>query len=333
VDVSSLVSISGSKSVSCWLSWAYASGVKNSAQGVEVCEYTYLAGKLTIWEYWAPVLLPCSMGVTPLVLEVYFRDHTKSLDDPFIEVWSEITNCHSDFCTGSTFQICSPISHISITWPLYQLIHDNSQTKHEYDVSHLWISTGHIVSNLPGYSSSAGKLIPGHQPNDSFLMLHWFIPREMRCLQYQTTMASWDMQGRTRDESLTIDWNIRDLWTDWTYTSQRWVRPHSLCLGEWDWGFICPEWHGILSVRYMAKLLTCRSLYIWLENSVLKLHVLSVAAIVKPSCTRWVYVRALSLVLGDRTLFAVNWLQISSYSYKVSPIAIMSQCKHNTLMT
>jgi len=41
VDVPSSVNISGSKSVSCWLSWAYASGVKNSVQESDVCEYTY----------------------------------------------------------------------------------------------------------------------------------------------------------------------------------------------------------------------------------------------------------------------------------------------------
>jgi len=64
VDVPSSVSISGSTSVSCWLSWAVALRVKNSAQGREVCEYAYAAGKYTIWERWAPeVLLVGADGV------------------------------------------------------------------------------------------------------------------------------------------------------------------------------------------------------------------------------------------------------------------------------
>jgi len=55
----------------------------------------------------------------------------KSLDDPYIDFWSEITNCHSDFYIGSTFRICSPICHISITRTFYELIQDNSQAKRE----------------------------------------------------------------------------------------------------------------------------------------------------------------------------------------------------------
>jgi len=65
VDVPSSVSISGSISVLCWLSWAYASRVTNSAQGSEVCEYTYLAGKLSNWERWAPEWLPVGAGRVP----------------------------------------------------------------------------------------------------------------------------------------------------------------------------------------------------------------------------------------------------------------------------
>jgi len=83
----------------------------------------------------APVTSSCrstpsrSTTVTPLELHLYFRDHTQSLEDQYIDVWSEITNYHSDFYFGSTFWICSPISHISIVWPLHQLIHDNGHAK------------------------------------------------------------------------------------------------------------------------------------------------------------------------------------------------------------
>ena len=62
VDVPSSVSISGSKSVLFWLSWADASRVQNSAQGRDVCEYSYPAGKLTIWARWAAQLLPVRVG-------------------------------------------------------------------------------------------------------------------------------------------------------------------------------------------------------------------------------------------------------------------------------
>jgi hypothetical protein len=53
-----------------------------------------------------------------------------------------------------------------------------------------------------------------------------------------------------------------------------------------------------------------------------------VAAIVEPLCTQWVYERAHSLALGDMNLCVDNWLQISSYVYKVLPIAIVLLYKH-----
>jgi len=89
----------------------------------------------------------------------------------------------------------------------------------------------------------------------------------------------------------------------------------------------------MLSIQYMAKLLSCRILYIWLQLDVVKLRVLSFAAIIKLLCTWWVYERALSLALGDTNRFVDNWLQISSYSYEVSPIAIVLHSELNTLMT
>ena len=46
----------------CWLSWAEASSVKNSAQEGDVGEYAYPAGKWTIWAHCAPELLPVWVG-------------------------------------------------------------------------------------------------------------------------------------------------------------------------------------------------------------------------------------------------------------------------------
>jgi len=65
VDVTSSVSISGSQSVSYWLSWADESRVKDSAQGRDVCKYAYLAGKITFQQCWAPEVLPVGVGGVP----------------------------------------------------------------------------------------------------------------------------------------------------------------------------------------------------------------------------------------------------------------------------
>jgi len=203
----------------------------------------------------------------------------------------------------------------------------------EWDVHYLWISTGCNFSILNGHSLSAAMLILGRQPNDYLLMLEWFVPREMWCRQYQTTMASWDMQGHMTDMILNNNRYIGVMSTEWTDMNQPSVRPRSLCLGEWDLGFICLERCRILSVRYMAKLLSCRSLYIWPQWSVVQISVLTFAAIVNPLHTRWVYESALSLGLGERNLFVDNWVQISSYPFSVSWIAIVSQYEHITLMT
>jgi len=59
--------------------------------------------------------------ITPLVLQVYFQDHTGSLDNPTMNTWSEITNYHSDFPIQSTFRIShllvlSPLPDLSINW-------------------------------------------------------------------------------------------------------------------------------------------------------------------------------------------------------------------------
>jgi len=52
-----------------------------------------------------------------VVLQVYFQDHSGSLDNPNMDTQSELMSYHSDFLFGSTFQICSPIGNISITLP------------------------------------------------------------------------------------------------------------------------------------------------------------------------------------------------------------------------
>jgi len=154
----------------------------------------------------------------------------------------------------------------------------------------------------------------------------------MRCCQHQSIMTSRDMQSQIRDTSITNNQYIGAQSREWTYKNQPFVQPHFLGLGKLDLGFICPEWRGILSIRYMSKQLTCRILYIWLQWSVVKWRVLLFATIIKPLCTRWVYERALSLALSNTNVFVDKGLLLTSYLYEVSPIAIVSQYEHIFLM-
>ena len=69
------------------------------------------------------------MCVTPLVLQLYFRDLIGSLNIHDIDGWSGIMNYHSDFHIWSMFRMYSPISLTSHTQPPYQQMHDNSPAK------------------------------------------------------------------------------------------------------------------------------------------------------------------------------------------------------------
>jgi len=179
-----------------------------------------------IQPYWYVHIYPGPVALLDRI-QSSFSITTISTDTGF-----EITNYHSDFYIGSTFRIGSPISHISITRPLYRLIHHCSQAKRKWDVYYLWISTGCNFSIFNGHCLSAGQRIPGRWPNHYWLMPQWFLPREMRCCQYQTTMATRDMQGHMRNKSLTNNWCIRVLSTEWTYMNQPLVWTHSPRLGE-----------------------------------------------------------------------------------------------------
>jgi hypothetical protein len=60
---------------------------------------------------------------------------------------------------------------------------------------------------------------------------------------------------------------------------------------------------------------------------------LSFAVIIKPLHTSRVTERALTVEFGDMNLFVQNWVNIHSYLYAVSPIAIVSQYKNSILIT
>ena len=68
-------------------------------------------------------------SVMPLVLQIYFRDHSRSLDDPNLNTQFTIMSYHSDILIGSTFRICSPIGNISITLLSYQSINGSNQAE------------------------------------------------------------------------------------------------------------------------------------------------------------------------------------------------------------
>ena len=95
------------------------------------------------WEWSGGYELNWEIGgmtsVKPLVLQVYFRDHSGSLDNPNVDAYSDIMNYHTDFPIGSTFRICSPIGTISIPLPRYQ--YDQRQRSSQVQIRYALSST------------------------------------------------------------------------------------------------------------------------------------------------------------------------------------------------
>jgi len=152
----------------------------------------------------------------------------------------------------SVLDLPSRLAHRLVTSPLLDLRINRSTTAIRPGTSKMCIIFGSIMV----LESLLSMVIPSHRPNHYLLMLQWFIPYEMRCCQCQTTMTSQDMQSHIRDRSRRNNRFIGALSTEWAYTNQPSVQPHFLGLGKWDHGWICPKWCGILSVRYIAKLLS-----------------------------------------------------------------------------
>jgi len=158
-----------------------------------------------MWPYASLTCIGSSISLTPLVLKVHFWDYTGSLDNPNMDIRSRFTNYHSYFRNRSTFQISSPISHISITRPSHQWINDSDLANREWDMYHLWIDNGCKISIVNGHSSSAGNLIPSRRTNDYPLMLRWVIPWEMRCRQHQSIMHQQKTFPSGRNGSVRVD--------------------------------------------------------------------------------------------------------------------------------
>jgi hypothetical protein len=169
-----------------------------------------------------------------------------------------------------------------------------------------------MISLVNGYSLLAGNLIPRRRTNGYSLMLQWFSPRGD---EVPSTSNHYDISryAESYTRLVNIQWLISELCRRNGLVRINHYFDHTFLVWcEWDLRFICPKWRRILSVQYMAKQLSCRILYTWLQLNVVKLSVLTFAAIIKPLRTRWVYERALSLALGDTNLFVDDWLAISS---------------------
>jgi hypothetical protein len=100
-----------------------------------------------------------------------------------------------------------------------------------YDVYHPLIGNGQkILSMVTPYQHET--LFLSHQTKHSSLTLQWYIPDEMRCPQYQTTMASRNIRIHIRDQLVTNNQYIEALTTNWIYTNQSLFPPHILGLGK-----------------------------------------------------------------------------------------------------
>jgi len=117
--------------------------------------------------------------------------------------------------------MCPPISHISVTRPSYELIDGQTLAKRKYDVC--------IILGSELFATSPFSMVTPYQQQTLFpladqtsisLMLQWFIPDEMMCHQYQTTMASRDMQSHIGDTRINSYFSL---------TFLVWVKK------TWDW--------------------------------------------------------------------------------------------------
>ena len=132
------------------------------------------------------------------------------------------------------------------------------KAKYKCNVYHHWISVGCRFPILNGYSFSAWNLISSCWSKHYLLLVRCFIPDEMMCRQYQTTMTSHNMQYYIGGRLVSNHRYIGALSTKWTSTNQFMFWPHSVGLAKQNRGFIYPEWGKVLSIQYMATQLSYR---------------------------------------------------------------------------
>jgi hypothetical protein len=125
----------------------------------------------------------------PLVLQACFWNHPGSVHDPNMDTRSRITNYKLDFYSGSTIQISSPISYISITKPSNQSINDCVLVNRQYAVYYLYICDGCGISAVNSHLLLVGNHLPGRRANNYPRRIQWFVPDELRHHQYCGTLA------------------------------------------------------------------------------------------------------------------------------------------------
>jgi hypothetical protein len=135
--------------------------------------------------------------VTPLVLQVYFRTHTESLDNANCDTQSKFMRYHSEFLIRSTLRICSPIGKYThyTTFTLIDQCHRSSRTEIRCVLSLSGYRLYHFYwSMVILYRQET--LFPDAEQRTIHSCCTGFVLGEMRCRQYQTIMTSRDMQSQ-----------------------------------------------------------------------------------------------------------------------------------------
>lgn len=106
------------------------------------------------------------------------------------------------------------------------------------------------------------SLFYSRRPNNYAYLHEWLNLNGMIHRHHRSTMTSEDVQSHIRDHLVTNNQYVGVLSTEWSYTNQLLFRLHFLSWIKHDTELTCPEWRSLLSAQYMAKQLSCRSLYI-----------------------------------------------------------------------
>jgi len=135
--------------------------------------------------------------VMPLVIQVYFWNHSGSLNDPNEDTWSEIMNYHSDCHLGSTFGIShllfiSPFPNLCINDPWWQL----SQSSNKMC----------IIFGLAMIVGSLFSMVTPHQQESLFMVVN------------QMTIHSWCdglFLRRWGVVTIRLPWHLEICWVIW----------------------------------------------------------------------------------------------------------------------
>jgi len=169
------------------------------------------------------------MSVTPLVLQVYFWNHTGSLDNAKMDGLSEIMIYNSDFSidlpSGFVNQsVISPLADLYIHWSMTTIKPSASKM---YLIFRLIMVVGSLLSMVTTYRQGTFFLVTEQMKIHS--CFNGLFRAEMRCRQHQNVVISREMQSHIRDKSRT---NI-DYWSpldgiDWYQATLSPTTPYGL---------------------------------------------------------------------------------------------------------